>query len=115
MQLREAGFETCDMLLLVGSAYKILKTCGLQPPLGLRAPVFERLANMVVVHALLLCAMDLTCISEDVIESGRRALLRRFVNAAEKRELFSHQASWANRMGSHCWYGEDESLGLRMD
>ena len=62
MQLRAVGFDTCDMLLILGSAYKILSMCGWQPPMGHRVPSFGRLANMLVVHALVLCAMDVSSI-----------------------------------------------------
>lgn len=120
--LRAAHFDTPDMLLLLGSAYKILKLCGYNPPMGQTRPFMSRrsMANPAVVHALVLCAMDLSPISEEVIDTGRRALILRCTNQAEKREVFSYQVEWANRMGSHCWYGEDEHLlngpsGLRMD
>ena len=120
--LRAAGLGTPDMLLLIGSAYKILKLCGYNPPMGQTRPFMSRrsMANPAVVHALVLCAMDLSPISEEVIDTGRRALILRCTNQAEKREVFSYQVEWANRMGSHCWYGEDEHLlngpsGLRMD
>ena len=120
--LRAAHFDTPDMLLLLGSAYKILKLCGYNPPMGQTMPFMSRrsMANPAVVHALMLCAMDLSPISEEVIDTGRHALILRCTNQAEKREVFSYQVEWANRMGSHCWYGEDEHLfygpsGLRMD
>lgn len=120
--LRTARFDTPDMLLLLGSAYKILKICGYNPPMGQTVPFMSRRcgANPAVVHALLLCAMDLSPISEEVIDTGRRALILRCTNQAEKKEVFSYQVEWANRMGSYCWYGDDEAsqdycVGLRMD
>ena len=113
--LRAAGLGTPDMLLLLGSAYKILKLCGYKPPMGQTVPFLQRFANPAVVHALVLCAMDLSPISEEVIDTARRALILRCTNKAEKREVFSYQAEWANRMGSHCWAGDDEESGFRID
>ena len=114
LQLRKVGFGTSDMLLIVGSAYAILRDCGYKSPMGQRVSVVGHLANMSVVHALVLCAMDLSSVKEEVIETGRLAFIEGRSDL-QKRELLTFQVEWANRLGSYCWFGEDESLGLRMD